>query len=117
MELFLNQANTEKQNKQLEMQLSECTGKLDDTNRALGDFDAAKKKLAAENSELQRQLEEAESQVAQLNKVKSSLSTQLEEAKRTADEESRVSDPGRFGWVVLIISLFLGTRFYHGQIP
>lgn len=72
------------------MQLSEVTGKLDDTNRTLGDFDATKKKLAAENGELQRQLEEAESQVGQLNKLKSSLQTQLEEAKRTADEESRV---------------------------
>lgn len=70
--------------------MSEVTGKLDDTNRTLGDFDATKKKLAAENSELQRQLEEAESQVNQLNKMKSSLASQLEEAKRTADEESRV---------------------------
>lgn len=70
--------------------MSEMTGKLDETNRTLGDFDAAKKKLAAENSELQRQLEDAESQVAQLTKLKSSLQTQLEEAKRTADEESRV---------------------------
>jgi cell division septum initiation protein DivIVA len=72
------------------MQLSEVTGKLDETNRTLGDFDASKKKLAAENSELQRQLEEAESQVAQLGKLKTSLQTQLDEAKRTADEESRV---------------------------
>ena len=70
--------------------MSEMTGKLDETNRTLGDFDASKKKLAAENSDLQRQLEDAESQVAQLTKLKSSLQTQLEEAKRTADEESRV---------------------------
>jgi len=72
------------------MQLGEVTGKLDETNRTLGDFDASKKKLAVENSELQRQLEEAESQVAQLGKLKTSLQTQLDEAKRTADEESRV---------------------------
>lgn len=74
------------------MQLGEVTGKLDETNRTLGDFDASKKKLAAENAELQRQLEDAESQVAQLNKLKTSLQTQLDEAKRTADEESRVCD-------------------------
>lgn len=73
------------------MQLSELQGKFDETNRTLGDFDASKKKLAAENSEMQRQLEEAESQIAQLSKLKTSLQTQLEETKRAADEEARVN--------------------------
>ena len=98
----LAKANTDKQNKQLEMQLSEMTSKLDETNRTLGDFDAAKKKLAAENAELSRQLEDAESQVAQLTKLKTSLQTQLEEAKRTADEESRVCAFAYFGQVLWI---------------
>ena len=66
-------------------------GKLDETNRTLNDFDAAKKKLSIENSDLLRQLEEAESQVSQLSKLKISLTTQLEDTKRLADEESRVS--------------------------
>jgi hypothetical protein len=35
-------------------------------------------------------LEEAESQVSQLSKLKISLTTQLEDTKRLADEESRV---------------------------
>lgn len=73
------------------MQLSELQGKFDETNRTLGDFDASKKKLAAENSEMQRQLEEAESQIAQLSKLKTSLQTQLEDTKRAADEEARVN--------------------------
>lgn len=73
------------------MQCNELQHKLDEANRTLGDFDAAKKKLAVENSELQRQLEEAESQLSQLNKLRTSLQTQLDEAKRTADEEARVS--------------------------
>jgi len=72
-------------------QLAETQGKLDETNRTLNDFDAAKKKLAIENSDLLRQLEEAESQVSQLSKLKISLATQLEDTKRLADEESRVS--------------------------
>jgi myosin heavy chain 6/7 len=65
-------------------------GKLDETNRTLNDFDSAKKKLSIENSDLLRQLEEAESQVSQLSKLKISLTTQLEDTKRLADEESRV---------------------------
>lgn len=64
---------------------------MDETNRTLNDFDAAKKKLSIENSDLLRQLEEAESQVSQLSKIKISLTTQLEDTKRLADEESRVS--------------------------
>lgn len=70
--------------------MNEVQGKLDETNRTLNDFDAAKKKLSIENSDLLRQLEEAESQVSQLAKIKISLATQLEDTKRLADEEGRV---------------------------
>lgn len=76
--------------KMLEVQLQDTQFKLDESNRTVNDFDAAKKKLALENSELQRQLEEAESQVSQLSKQKASLASQAEEAKRAADEENRV---------------------------
>ncbi|XP_065215432.1 myosin heavy chain, muscle isoform X26 [Planococcus citri] len=82
-------AATEKILKQVQHQLGETQGKLDETNRTLNDFDAAKKKLSIENSDLLRQLEEAESQVSQLSKLKISLATQLEDTKRLADEESR----------------------------
>lgn len=71
--------------------MNEVQGKLDETNRTLNDFDAAKKKLSIENSDLLRQLEEAESQVSQLAKIKISLTTQLEDTKRLADEEGRVN--------------------------
>lgn len=64
--------------------------KADEANRTLNDLDAAKKKLSIENSDLLRQLEEAESQVSQLSKIKVSLTTQLEDTKRLADEEARV---------------------------
>lgn len=83
-------AAQEKIAKQLQHQFNECQGKLDETNRTLNDFDAAKKKLSIENSDLLRQLEEAESQVSQLSKIKISLTTQLEDTKRLADEEGRV---------------------------
>jgi SMC interacting uncharacterized protein involved in chromosome segregation len=87
------QAAAEKVAKQLQHQLNEVQGKLDETNRTLNDFDSAKKKLSIENSDLLRQLEEAESQVSQLSKLKISLTTQLEDTKRLADEESRVRTP------------------------
>lgn len=66
------------------------SSKADEANRTLNDLDAAKKKLSIENSDLLRQLEEAESQVSQLSKIKVSLTTQLEDTKRLADEEARV---------------------------
>lgn len=85
------QAAVEKILKQVQQQLSDAQLKLDETNRTLNDFDAAKKKLSVENADLLRQLEEAESQVSQLSKLKVALAAQLEDAKRLCDEESRVS--------------------------
>ena len=82
-------AATEKINKQLQQQINEIQGKLDESNRTLNDLDIAKKKLTIENNDFLRQLEEAESGVAQLSKIKVSLTTQLEDTKRLADEEGR----------------------------
>ncbi|EDS44958.1 myosin heavy chain [Culex quinquefasciatus] len=87
--LAREKAAQEKIAKQLQHTLNEVQGKLDETNRTLNDFDASKKKLSIENSDLLRQLEDAESQVSQLSKIKISLSQQLEDTKRLADEESR----------------------------
>ena len=71
---------------------NEVQAKFDEANRSLNDFDAAKKKLQIENSDLLRQLEDAESQISQLSKLKISLTTQLEDTKRMADEEARVCE-------------------------
>lgn len=57
----------------------------------MSDFDAAKKKLACENGDLVRQLEEAENQVGQLSRLKLSLTNQLDDSRKLCDEESRVS--------------------------
>ena len=65
--------------------------KLDEANRTLNDFDAQKKKLSVENGDLLRQLEEADNQISQLNNLKASLTTQLEDTKKMVDDESRVS--------------------------
>ncbi|XP_058815414.1 myosin heavy chain, muscle isoform X4 [Topomyia yanbarensis] len=88
-QLAREKAAQEKIAKQLQHTLNEVQGKLDETNRTLNDFDASKKKLSIENSDLLRQLEDAESQVSQLSKIKISLTQQLEDTKRLADEEGR----------------------------
>jgi chromosome segregation ATPase len=53
----------EKMSKQYELQLSELQSKCDEQTRALQDFTSLKNRLSNENSDLGRQLEDAESQV------------------------------------------------------
>lgn len=84
------QAAAEKTAKQIQQQIAETTAKLDEMNRTLNDFDSTKKRLSAENNDLQRQIEEAENQIGQLSKLKLSLTNQLEDHRKLADEESRV---------------------------
>merc|ERR1712002_1425650 len=51
--------------------------------------DSQKKRLEVEKQDLERQIEEGENAMAQLNKAKISLTTQLEDTKRLGDAESR----------------------------
>merc|ERR1719452_258231 len=67
--------------------LNDSQSKLDEANRTLNDFDATKKKLAVENADLLRQLEDAETQNSMLGKMKLSLTNQLDDTKKLADEE------------------------------
>lgn len=84
------QAVAEKNIKQLQQSLSDVTAKLDESTRTLNDYDASKKKLAVENADLLRQLEEAENQIGLLSKVKYNLASQLDDCKKVAEEESKV---------------------------
>lgn len=88
--LIALQAAAEKTIKQQNQQINEIQSKLDEANRTINDFDATKKKLAVENADLLRQLEEAENQNAQLSKIKLSLTNQLEDTRKLADDECRV---------------------------
>lgn len=47
--------------------------------------------LSADNSDMARQMEEAESRGSQLSRSKSLLQSQLEELKKSLDEEVKVS--------------------------
>merc|ERR1719186_2436152 len=83
-----DKAAAEKLNKQMMGSLNETQAKLDEANRTLNDFDATKKKLAVENADLLRQLEEAENNHSQLSKLKMSLTNQLDDTRKLADDES-----------------------------
>merc|ERR1719154_924548 len=76
-------------NKQMMSSLNDSQSKLDEANRTLNDFDATKKKLAVENADLLRQLEDAETQNSMLGKMKLSLTNQLDDTRKLADDESR----------------------------
>merc|ERR1719495_1739358 len=81
-EISRSKASAEKANKTLIVQLNE----------------ANKRKIAAENSDLLRSLQELENSANMLTKIKIQLAAQLDEAKRMADDEAkeRHSLMGRF---------------------
>merc|ERR1712066_826671 len=63
--------------------------KVEEANLTLGDFENSKRKLAAENADLLRQLQELENSANMLSKYKVQLVAQLEETKKVADEEAK----------------------------
>merc|ERR1712062_246816 len=76
-------------NKNLIVQLNEHNKKVEEANLTLGDFENAKRKIAAENSDLLRQVQELENQANMLTKTKIQLQSMLDEAKRVADDEGK----------------------------
>ncbi|CAL4154392.1 unnamed protein product, partial [Meganyctiphanes norvegica] len=87
--LAQEKAQAEKIGKLVQSQINEVQSKLEEANRCLGDFDAFKKKLTIENSDLLRNLEEADGQISLLSKLTITLGNQLDEARRVADEENK----------------------------
>jgi len=87
--LTRDKAASEKVYKTVQNQLNEVQSKLDEAQRTLGDFDAQKKKLYVENGELLRQLEEVDIQTNQMSKLTIQLGNQLDDIKKTADDENK----------------------------
>merc|ERR1739844_402499 len=83
-EITRSKASAEKSNKNLIGSLNEQNKKVEEANLTLGDFENGKRKLAAENADLLRQLQEMENNANMLAKYKIQLVAQLEEAKRVA---------------------------------
>merc|ERR1719326_415793 len=88
-EIGRSKASAEKSNKNLIASLNEVNKKVEEANLTIGDFEAGKRKLAAENADLLRQLQELETQANMLTKSKIQLQSQLEEVKRNTDEEGK----------------------------
>merc|ERR1712033_30097 len=83
------QASADKSNKNLSSTLTEINKKVGEANLNLGDMEAGKRKIAAENADLLRAAGDVDNNLNMLMKVKSSLSAQLEEVKSLADNEAR----------------------------
>merc|ERR1712142_7869 len=73
----------------LEQQYNELFAKYDEINKTLTDFDASRKKLAVENSDLARQFDESENQYNQLATQKLSIENQLEDFRKLYDAETK----------------------------
>merc|ERR1719402_257056 len=84
-----SKSSSEKANKNLVAQLNEINKKVEEANMTLGDFEAQKRKLAAENADLLRVAGEINNNINMVSKVKSSLVAALDEAKKVADDEAR----------------------------
>merc|ERR1719331_3446799 len=84
-----DRANIEKNCKMTQGSIVEANQKMDELARALNEADSTKKKLQVESQDLSRQIEETENAIANLQKNKISLGTQLEDTKRLADGEAR----------------------------
>merc|ERR1719242_308843 len=69
-EISRSKASAEKSNKNLIITLNEVNKKVEEANLTIGDFENAKRKLAAENADLLRQLQELENQANMLSKYK-----------------------------------------------
>merc|ERR1711981_749379 len=78
--------SAEKANKTLVGQLNDVNKKVEEANLTLGDFENAKRKLAAENADILRQLQELENSANTLSKYKN-LEHEVDGAKEQLDEE------------------------------
>merc|ERR1719338_35505 len=88
-EIGRSKASAEKSNKGLLGSLNEANKKVEEANLTLGDFENNKRKIAAENADLLRQVQELENQANMLAKLKAQLTVQLDEARLVADDEAK----------------------------
>merc|ERR1711878_143215 len=85
-EVVRSKASAEKSNKNLISTLNEGNKKVEEANLTLGDFENGKRKIAAENADLLRQLQEIENNANMLSKTKVQLMSSLDETRRIADD-------------------------------
>merc|ERR1711970_1072375 len=88
-EVMRAQSSADKSNKNLSSNLNDISKKINEANLTLGDFEATKRKIAAENADLIRVVGDLDTNHNMILKLKGSLAAQLEEVKGNADNESR----------------------------
>merc|ERR1712223_1138544 len=88
-EVCRSKASAEKSHRNLMNSLNELGKKVEESNLNLGDIENNKKKMASENADLLRALQELENGANMLSKAKLSLADQLEEARAVADNEAK----------------------------
>merc|ERR1711992_437493 len=76
-EVMRSKASVEKSNKNLIASLNEVNKKVEEANLTLGDFEANKRKIAAENADLLRQVQELENAANMMNSLVRPLPAQL----------------------------------------
>merc|ERR1712168_444805 len=82
-------AELDKQGKLLQAAIVDSNTRCDEMARALNEAESTKKRLQVENQDLNRQIEELEAAIANMNKAKISVTTQLEDTKALADAEAK----------------------------
>ncbi|XP_067229324.1 myosin heavy chain, fast skeletal muscle-like [Chanodichthys erythropterus] len=87
-----SKCNLEKMCRTLEDQLSELKSKNDEAIRQLNDLSTQRARLATENGEFSRLLEEKEALVSQLTRGKQAFTQQIEEFKRHIEEEVKAKN-------------------------
>merc|ERR1719158_1574097 len=88
-EIGRSKASAEKSNKNLITSLNEVNKKVEEANLTISDFENAKRKIAAENADLLRQLGELQNNANLLSKAKAQMVSQLDEARKVSDDEAR----------------------------
>merc|ERR1712042_374243 len=88
-EVMRAQSSADKSHKNLSANLNDISKKINEANLTLGDFEATKRKIAAENADLIRVVGDLDTNYNMLMKLKGSLAAQLGEVKGNADNESR----------------------------
>ncbi|KAG7471466.1 myosin-16-like [Solea senegalensis] len=81
--------NSEVHAHKLEDNLAEANARLAELERTQTELNSTKIHLTAENNDLSRELEDAQSKLTQASRLKASLALQVDELKRQVDEENK----------------------------
>lgn len=79
----------EKNNRQLDQQLTELGTRLADSQKETADVTSQRNRVQSEMAEVSRRLADSESQVAQLGRLRAALAQQVDEAKAILEDEQR----------------------------